>query len=543
MNPIQNEFEQIIQYYVRKGELHQRAERDLRSFIAYLLEQTDYTQQRLTEIIQKVNYDTIKVHEQYDLWPELELWRGVDDYGSSPALNYGGDVEFLENEQPIVIGRYDNYTTPSDADRLRASKERNSIKIDLNKYPISLHGYFAYRFNEAALFYAWMAYLWHEIDGHTCGIKVKTVQNNSIETYSLNDFLVGDFSAFTEEDSGEKPSKLGRFFPRKLSLIELYLRASHTSYPYNPFQNYWRYFEKADAFMEIGAYEFTNCIRTGKKAESNTAQCTQTRVHENSNETLRFITEFTNKLIFDGWEEKLRPLDLPVQMHENAFDFSIWTGVNWTDDQTNRLQEKRIRDFEAQFNIVLPESFFQYLRLLNGRQFNRHHMYFPIDDLYTVKVEKFFTIEELESEAKTSLEKDFTILWIGILTEGNKLGLIVDKNSADYGRLAVEENGEVKMSAYAFERFAKYAQRAPKQPEIFAAEENDAAFLKKRIEEGWDFTTTYTYQNATTQAAEHNAHEALEVLLRAGARLNHKQHRDMAYAFDERTMELLDKYD
>ncbi|MEO1513466.1 MAG: SMI1/KNR4 family protein [Bacteroidota bacterium] len=538
---LQKEFEQLIQYYIDKGELHQKAEEEVRSFAKYLLGQTAYTKERLQDIIKTVNYETIKRHEDYKVWPELELWRGIGDFGSAAALNYDGDVDMLEEEN-IVLGEYHDNATPSAAEQLREAKRLQAIKIDLSRYPISIHGHFEYKFNKTALFYAWMAYLWQEAEGHRCGIKVKLVENNSIAIFSLNDFLDGDFSSFADSDYGDKPARLKHFFPRKLSFSELFLRASQCSYPFNPFQNYWRYFEKGDEFKEMVTYEFQTGIRTGRKADKNSAPLSQIIEHKNSETALKHLTVFTNQMIADGWEETFRPLDMPSRMYEHAFDFEIWTGINWSNEQTNRLPKQRLKTFEDQFGIQLPSSFFHYLRLLNGRQYNSHNMYFPIDDLYTVKVKKFYTIEELEEVTKTSIQKNPALLQIGELENGNGLGLFIDPQSDAYGKVALVQEENVQSCEYSFERFARCAQSAPVQAEIFAAQENDVEFLQKRLTEGWDYTTRYNYQDAVTQAAESNAHEALELLLQAGARLRDDKHRNMPQTYDEQTMNLLDKY-
>ena len=122
------------------------------------------------------------------------------------------------------------------------------------------------------------------------------------------------------------------------------------------------------------------------------------------------------------------------------------------------------------------------------------------------------------------------------------VGVCIQPNDADYGKIAIKKDRDIKICDYSFGKFARYAQGSPIQPEIFAAQENDAAFLKKRLEEGWDFTTKYNYQNALSEAAEHNSHEALELLLQHGARLGDEKYREKTWAFDEKTMALLDKY-
>lgn len=180
---IRNGFVQIIQYHIEKGELHQRASADVRAFSKYLEDQTEYTRRRLSEVIEKINYETIQPHEKYKAWPDLEFWRGMDDFGSSAALNYGGAVDILNGQEPVVKGRHDSYEMPSDSARHVAEKNKKSIKIDPDRFPVSILGHYEYKFNEAALYYAWISYLWQEVEGYKCGIRAKTVQNNSIETF------------------------------------------------------------------------------------------------------------------------------------------------------------------------------------------------------------------------------------------------------------------------------------------------------------------------------------------------------------------------
>jgi hypothetical protein len=542
MENIRNGFEQIIQYHMEKGELHQRASADVSAFSKYLEDQTEFTRRRLSEVIEKINYETIQPHEKYKAWPDLEFWRGMDDFGSSAALNYGGDVDILNGQEPVVKGRHDSYEMPSDSARLVAEKNKKSIKIDLDKYPVSILGHYEYKFNETALYYAWISYLWQEVEGYKCGIRAKTVQNNSIETFSLNDYLDSDFSSFVYHDHEEKPQRLTNFFPRKLSLIELYLRASQTGYPFNPYWNYWRYFEKGNQFMEIVTYEFSTGIRQGNLSERQTAKVNQILKHESSGNALKHITAFTNQMIFEGWEEKLRPIGMPTKMHQDAYDFEIWTGINWSDEQTNMLPKEQVASLEDKFGIDLPNSFFHYLRLLNGRQYNSYHMHFPINDLYTIQVKKFYTIDELKKFNEGTLNKNSPHLWIGELVDERKLGVSIDKKSSLFGQVAIAKDGKIETCDYTFEKFAKYAQGSPKQPELFAAEENDTEFLRKRLSEGWDYNTSYDSGKAVDHAAQSNSHEALELLLKAGARLRHTRHREMPYLYDEKTMELLDKY-
>ena len=166
-----------------------------------------------------------------------------------------------------------------------------------------------------------------------------------------------------------------------------------------------------------------------------------------------------------------------------------------------------------------------------------------IDLRYTVHMSKFYTIEELlDFHNKQEIEKSKNLI-IGETTDRIKIGININSESKSFGKITMIQNGEIIECDYPFELFAKYAQYSPKQPEIYGAEQNDATFLAKRLSEGWDCTTSYQYQDALSQAASHNSHEALEILLKAGARLKFKTYREHKKAeYDERTMEILGKY-
>lgn len=536
-------FDQIIEYYKSKGELHVINERRTRDFFDYLLGQTDFTRQRLAEVVEDLNYDNFKRGDNYKVWPHLEIWRGVDDYGSSIMWSYDGDLLDIPDQDNVIKGQYENYEIPPDSVQLRTNKERQSIKVDISRYPVSLLGYYEYRYPSTALFYAWIAYIWQDIDGHKCGLKVRTVENNSIAMFSLNDFLQGDFSEYMEADYGDKPSRYTNPFSRKLSFVELFLRASQSSYPFNPYENYWRYFEKGDKFMEIGAYEFETGVRTGEKSNGAKEGISGIVTHKDSRQFLLYIRDFINKIINEGWREKLRPINMPQKFNSRAFDFGYWTGMNWSEDQSIKLTVEQVELFEKELGLKLPEVCFDFLRIFNGRRHNTYDMFFPINDMYTVQVKKFYTITELKEMSRLVNNREFKCLILGELVDDRFIGVHVDEASSNYGKMVVVNKGDFEICDYSMETFVKYAQGSPTQPELYAAEQNNAEFLKMRIAEGWDCRTSYQYRNALSQAASFNSHEALKVLLEAGARLKHKKYRQhMKGTYDQTTMEILDQY-
>ena len=549
-------FDEIIQYHVSKGELHSRSEMKIRSFVNDLLKQTESSKNRLIEIIDRLNDRTIKPIDQYGPWPVLQLWRGSGTYGTTVELR-NSEINILEENDTAILDMLNGSETISDSLRIKAAKEKHEVKINLDNYPISLLGYYhEYKIDETAFYLAWISYLWQEVEGHRCGISAVAIENNSTRIFSLNDFLNGNFSTFQQSINHAirnyrinrrkgiipvQPNTSSSYFPRKLSLVELYLRASQKEYPYNPFENYWRYFEKEGKFTEIVTYEFETSIRSGIINDRISQSAEQVIKHGDCQSAIRHLTQFTNQMIFEGWQEKLRPLNMSFKMREETFDYHIWTRVK-SMYQLYSITSKSVDEFEIKHGIKLPRSFYHYIRIFNGRQYNSQDMNFPIDKLYTVHVEKFYTIDELDKISTSLVKKNPNHLWIGELSDERLIGIVVDVNSKLYNRIIISEGENIDTCEYTFDISAKYSQGSPKQPEIFAAEENDSIFLKQRIDEGWDFNKSYKHQTAIRQAAEYNSHEALEVLLEAGARMKTNNHREKTYIYDKRTMDILDRY-
>ena len=237
-------------------------------------------------------------------------------------------------------------------------------------------------------------------------------------------------------------------------------------------------------------------------------------------------------MIEDGWVEKFRPLEMPQSIEEDAIDLAIWNS------QINLIDINKIEIFENTHDIKLPISYFQYLRITNG--IKNHNKYHPINNLYTVQLKEIYSLEKLSKIANTTLFLDPDHLWIGELENGNTLGIKINTNIESYGNVVIKRNQEIIVHDYKFEKFIQHPQYYPKQPEIFAAEENDAEFLIKRLKEGWDYNTSYNYQLAVSVAADYNSHEALEVLLRAGAIVRYNENIDRT--FDKKTTTLIKEY-
>lgn len=531
-----NMFEEIIQYLFEKGAIHERNVYDLRAFIAQLESQNEFTRSRLLEMVQKYNYENQVPEAETECFPSLELLRGMAEFTTTSILNWDGSCD----ESDIVVVDFETADV-SDEQRIAKVAERGAVKIDLQRFPVSRLGLYEFSDYETAFYLAWLAAMWQDIDGNErCGMKVCTIQNNSVARFSLNDFLHDDFSAFMQADYGPEPPRIGPFFSRKLTIVELFQRACQRSYPFNPYKNYWRYFEREDRFKEIVFWNNATGVREGQLSEQMTAEVGQITQHPDSRTALLYMTTYTNQAIFEGWEEKLRPIGLPEKMHEDAFHFDRWLGISWPIETVHT--EEDIRSFEKRTGITLPSVFATFIQVLRGKVDGYKH-YYPINDLYTVRVISFYPLNELELMAELTPKEAKDWLPFAELEEGEMAAVGVQPGTPGFGKVAIlrQSGQQIVPCDYTFEQFVQYAQESPVQPEIFAAQENDAEFLQKRISEGWDPGTSYRYQKAIEVAAEYNSHEALKVLLQAGERLRHPNHREITWLYDEETMRILDQ--
>ena len=446
-------FEPIINHFLDTGAIHEPEASGLRCLNDFLVSETDYTKARLTEVIQLINH-TNAVKSGLGLYPVLEFIWGMGSYellltGDTLYQRFG-ELKIVRHDEPEKL-------------RYKINEIQQSVKIDATSSPASLYGYSSSITNHAAMFHAWLASIWQHVDGSQCGLKVSTLQNNSNARFSLNDFLVEEISAYLGKGVGVEVAHIIKsHFHRKLSVVELFMRASQASYPCNSYSNYWRYFEKGDEFLEFVTYEFATGTRNGKLNEKIAPVVENIVQHNGPIAAQSKIAEYTELAIKEGWEEKLRPKGLPQRMHQSAFDFSYWTGVNWYSgkkEEANRLKNKDILAFELRHNIRLPEALAQYLRLFNGRQANKHLMNFPIDDNNLLRVKRFHTLIEISEMATTLLKLYPQFLWIGILEDDRPLGVCVDSDDQNtFGKVVIDNNMQMQVCDYSFEVFSRYAQ-------------------------------------------------------------------------------------
>jgi hypothetical protein len=545
INKLANEFEQIIKYHVEANILHARTEYRVKSFVKYLLDQTHTTANKLKAVITKYNYKTYIEANKYTVWPQLEIWRGTDDYGSSVGIPMeDGNIDWLNEGQHVILNQRED-GIPSNEDRRAVYQTLKNLTIDQKLFPISTWPYYEYLFSETSLFYAWIGYIWQEIEGWECGLKVYTIENNSISMFLLNDFLREDFSSINTNNLETSPKYYGRYFQRDLSLIELFLRANQNGYPFSPYRNYWRYFEKDSLYYEMCFYNFQIGYRKGAKNTQSKDEFYKISEFSSTKDALNEITRQTNTLLNDGWHEMLRPLDRDMKFDGTSLEYSLWTGIYWKEGKRSdpKITLERLKSFENKFNIKLPPSYFYFILLLNAQLLNGYQNHFPINRFDTVQIREFYDYEKLLQVTAKSIKFDNNNLWIGDLSNGKLIGIKINIEDNHYGHIVIADSGIVEVQENKFEEFIKFGQASPSQPELIAAQLNDLEFLKQRILSDWDVNTIYSgYNSAIQEATLYNSHEVIEFLLKHGAKMKDQFHRDRPHLYDNKTMKILDKY-
>ena len=236
-------FENILKHLIAQGELHERSVYDFRCFTEYLENQSEYTKEKLQDLVQKINHRTAEPHEKFGAHL-IELMRDLGEYGLIPDTLFnlkGGPFDLSDVTKP-----------QKECEKIWSEQHvavRNTIDVDITQFPVSLQKYYD-EYYEEDLFYAWLAFLWQEVEGYRCGLKVMTLEMNSTATFSLNDFAHEFFSAYTDRDQTKTPSYIEPVFHRKLSLVELFKRASLRPNYFNTYKTTGDTLRKAISFVK-----------------------------------------------------------------------------------------------------------------------------------------------------------------------------------------------------------------------------------------------------------------------------------------------------
>lgn len=406
-------FKDIFDYYEKEGMIHPLLRYSLEGRVKYLESQKEFVRREMMKIIEIYNFHNLKnITNDINQVFQIEFFKGVDDFtlwfGLNAVLDYDydnpvfKDEGYESNDEQLTDEKYEELSRKYEEQDAKHKRDFAISAIDSKIYRPIYYSYFIETLNwyfSARLTYTWLAYQWQEVGGCEIGMRVGTLENNSVTRFSFNDFSFDDLSKYSCRDEPIKEF-VQPAFPRKLSLIEIFIRTGIKERPTHLFCNHWRYFEKENEFIEIGIYANKSKIRKGKIKEPRFLEEEEIKNHIEkyawSNEiTLKYLINFSNQKINEGWEEKLRPLSFPKRIYDLAIDFPH---QRWTRRGNYEEILMLINVMEEEDDIVFSNSFKAFLSYLNVDIPN--WFFFPINDVEKEQVEQFYSFEKISSFIK-----------------------------------------------------------------------------------------------------------------------------------------------
>ncbi|WP_010136306.1 hypothetical protein [Ochrovirga pacifica] len=341
--------------------------------------QYEYTKTQLETLLKKYNFNTIPIFSEYPEYPAVILFKGVDSWTLSPAIDYEGGISDTDNEIGIIFNDPEFYPDLE-------NEELNELRWSIN----------------TKIILVWLSNIWFEIEGSNFGIVLKTLENNSVSQFVFNDLAWDDLSNFSNHN--DKVNPIESFFKSKPSIIDIFQRVSLETYPVYPYYNRWRYFKKENIIKEFVCYG----NETGLKNSTDNIENLKIVEHKTLLDTLKFELEQTNNLVNDGFVEYLSDTNDNTPIYTGAIETKFHSGQHWYyNEQANRIEILKIINLEKEYNIKLPFHFKHYLRLFNGRKYNNINLNFNIGNGEFLKVKEFFNFEELKEILSQKTKKVF----------------------------------------------------------------------------------------------------------------------------------------
>ena len=266
-------FHPIIKYYQWAGDLSPEEEHNLRIISDQYESITPSSKTILSSIRDKyIHLYQHPLTSDAAFASRLEFWRGSGQFelclsdknsGVLPHEEFGWFIKEWSDEHIIDIQNFDH----------------------LKRY---------YRIWEN-IFYAWISYLWQDINGMGPWVNAVMIENNSARTYSLNDFAWEELSNYAYFKTNYPTT--GRFFTRGLRIEEIYSRVD-LRYDYKKTPYYERKFTK-DGIVKQLILDGTNIFIESSGKEQNPEVISMETLDSRGKQKLFMDT--INELINQNW--------------------------------------------------------------------------------------------------------------------------------------------------------------------------------------------------------------------------------------------------
>jgi len=431
---MKNELRNIIKHEVRNFRFHDELLKSGYDLIDFYMDNHSSFKSKFKDVLNKYNINTVSEFSEFDDGElDICLFISMGEFCPTIAVQYEDGIgEFDEEIGELISSPY-------------LFKDPEYIFADDEYYFGTKYGLI-----QSNLFFTFISSVWKELQGWKYGLVYKTLENNSTTQFYLNDYSWDDLSSYNYESKNRNPNH--DINSISLTTLDLYQRA-YENYPRNPYKNRWRKFTKDDKQYFIVRYD----SKTGTKDQLNGIM--EVKNHYNLKDAIQFEYNFSIELLKKGYTEII--YDTTDKLSEDSIETDYFCGIHWYKNEIkHRLSHEQITQFEESNKIQLPKFFKNYLRLLNGRQYNSHYLKFWVIDKY-IKIDKFYTIDEICEVNGLLLNRNHPhqIEWLKVgIADGCIIELKLSNDKLNDGKIRIKTNrNEVILENLKFEELVKSA--------------------------------------------------------------------------------------
>jgi len=186
--------DELIYFIKRDTSEHRYGEHLLINNLKRLEKYCEYFEKLVNKFIKikkKYNYTNMNKWTEYpEYFPHLTLFKSMTEMTLILCVDYEGGISPNDKELSPLIEDPMIYEQPD-----FETEQDEYLYVDIN---YEIHN---------KMFFTILSQAWLESNGHECGLVVKTLENNSTQSFYLNDLKWGGSSKFENFNDRTKPVK------------------------------------------------------------------------------------------------------------------------------------------------------------------------------------------------------------------------------------------------------------------------------------------------------------------------------------------------
>ncbi len=340
----------------------------------YLESKTDELQSIFRKIIAGIKDKSLLVDKTADVYEvefyhgvdELDFWLRITDKEGKPVEHEFGNEHFFKIYSDYAVFpplKYE-FVYPTDLDIYY--EDERWLRLVTDKH------------NE---FFYWFVKNWIACEGHQIGVYTYTLENSIVRIYNLNKLQ-------WEHSVNSDPEEFTYPLTRELTDYELRKRIGFQDRFNIPTK--WRYFEKANEFIEIGIFSYQYYFRKGAIENFNTIPFDKLELNPVK------LANKIDSILNDGFFEKPRPNELPLVM-ESIKDWKYWSTL-----QTPIIPNSQVFDLVIYLDRQLPIAYKKFISTNYLQSHEKQKPDFPIAINEWRKIEKYYLPTEIIAQLKSA---------------------------------------------------------------------------------------------------------------------------------------------